>query len=72
MSKISTSHLDRSAYVYVRQSSMAQVQHNHESQRRQYGLRERARLLGWQDVTIVDEDLVVRAMALRDPALTDY
>ena len=57
MSKISTSHLDRSAYVYVRQSSMAQVQHNHESQRRQYGLRERARLLGWQDVTIVDEDL---------------
>ena len=36
---------------------MAQVQHNHESQRRQYGLRERARLLGWQDVTIVDDDL---------------
>jgi DNA invertase Pin-like site-specific DNA recombinase len=57
MSKISTSHLHRSAYIYVRQSSMAQVQHNHESQRRQYGLRERARLLGWQDVTIVDEDL---------------
>jgi excisionase family DNA binding protein len=57
MSKISTDHLDRAAYVYVRQSSMAQVQHNHESQRRQYGLRERARLLGWQDVTIVDEDL---------------
>jgi len=57
MSKISNSHLDRGAYVYVRQSSMAQVQHNHESQRRQYGLRERARLLGWQDVTIVDEDL---------------
>jgi DNA invertase Pin-like site-specific DNA recombinase len=57
MSKISNSHLDRAAYVYVRQSSMAQVQHNHESQRRQYGLRERARLLGWQDVTIVDEDL---------------
>jgi DNA invertase Pin-like site-specific DNA recombinase len=57
MSKISNSHLERAAYVYVRQSSMAQVQHNHESQRRQYGLRERARLLGWQDVTIVDEDL---------------
>jgi DNA invertase Pin-like site-specific DNA recombinase len=57
MSKISTNHLDRCAYIYVRQSSMAQVQHNHESQRRQYSLRERARLLGWQDVTIVDEDL---------------
>jgi DNA invertase Pin-like site-specific DNA recombinase len=57
MSKISIDHLSRTAYVYIRQSTMAQVQHNHESQRRQYGLRERARLLGWQDVTIVDDDL---------------
>jgi hypothetical protein len=36
MSKIISSHLERAAYIYVRQSSMAQVQHNHESQRRQY------------------------------------
>ncbi|HEY4044937.1 MAG TPA: recombinase family protein [Rhodopila sp.] len=57
MSKIDPHHLDRAAYVYVRQSTMAQVQHNHESQRRQYGLRERARMLGWQDVTVVDDDL---------------
>ncbi len=57
MSKISSDHLSRAAYVYVRQSTMAQVQHNHESQRRQYGLRERARLLGWLDVTVVDDDL---------------
>ena len=57
MSKISADHLGRAAYVYVRQSTMAQVQHNHESQRRQYGLRERARLLGWQDVMVVDDDL---------------
>jgi DNA invertase Pin-like site-specific DNA recombinase len=57
MSKINSDHLCRAAYVYVRQSTMAQVQHNHESQRRQYGLRERARLLGWQDVTVVDDDL---------------
>jgi DNA invertase Pin-like site-specific DNA recombinase len=57
MSKINIDHLSRTAYVYIRQSTMAQVQHNHESQRRQYGLRERARLLGWQDVTIVDDDL---------------
>ena len=57
MNKISADHLGRSAYVYVRQSTMAQVQNNHESQRRQYGLRERARLLGWQDVTVVDDDL---------------
>ena len=57
MDKISPEHLARAAYVYVRQSTMAQVQHNHESQRRQYGLRERARLLGWQEVTVVDDDL---------------
>src|SRR5271166_6834404 len=57
MSKIRSFHLDRAAYVYVRQSTTAQVQHNHESQRRQYGLRERARVLGWQDVTVVDDDL---------------
>ena len=67
MSKISTDHLDRGAYVYVRQSSMAQVQHNHESQRRQYGLRERARLLGWQDVTIVDEDLGLSGSGVARP-----
>ena len=57
MNKISADHLGRVAYVYVRQSTMAQVQHNHESQRRKYSLRERARLLGWQDVTVVDDDL---------------
>lgn len=57
MSKIDTHHLDRTAYIYVRQSTMAQVQHNQESQRRQYGLRERARVLGWQDVTVIDDDL---------------
>jgi hypothetical protein len=57
MSKISVDHLSRAAYVYIRQSTMAQVQNNHESQRRQYALRERARLLGWQEVTVVDEDL---------------
>jgi excisionase family DNA binding protein len=57
MSKIDTHHLDRTAYIYVRQSTMAQVQHNQESQRRQYGLRERARVLGWRDVTVVDDDL---------------
>ena len=57
MSKITNDHLGRAAYVYVRQSSMAHVKHNQESKRRQYGLRERARLLGWQDVTVVDDDL---------------
>lgn len=57
MSKITAEHLDRSAFVYIRQSSAYQVANNLESQRRQYGLVERARLLGWESVEVVDEDL---------------
>lgn len=57
MSKITSDHLRRSAYVYIRQSTLTQVQHNRESQRRQYGLHERARALGWREVVMVDEDL---------------
>ena len=34
--KIQRSHLERAAIIYVRQSSMEQVRHNLESQRRQY------------------------------------
>jgi DNA invertase Pin-like site-specific DNA recombinase len=57
MSKIQKDHLDRAAYVYVRQSSLAQVEQNLESQRRQYGLAERAKDLGWRDIRVIDEDL---------------
>jgi DNA invertase Pin-like site-specific DNA recombinase len=57
MSKISTEHLARHAYVYVRQSTLDQVHHNLESQRRQYGLVERARALGWSEVIVIDDDL---------------
>ena len=57
MSKITADHLSRAAYVYIRQSTASQVQHNIESQRRQYKLEHRARALGWQQVIIVDEDL---------------
>ena len=42
MSKITPDHLVRSAYVYIRQSTLDQVHRNHESRRRQYGLAERA------------------------------
>lgn len=45
------------AVIYIRQSSPGQVMHNHESQRRQYGLADRARELGFQEVTVIDEDL---------------
>ena len=57
MSKIQKDHLDRAAFVYVRQSSPAQVEQNLESQRRQYGLVERAKTLGWRDIRVIDEDL---------------
>ena len=55
--KIKAEHLSRPAYVYVRQSSRDQVRHHRESQRRQYGLRDRARELGWQEVEVIDDDL---------------
>lgn len=58
-SKIKSTHLDRNAYVYVRQSTATQVQHNRESTLRQYKLVDRAVDLGWQKekVKIIDEDL---------------
>jgi DNA invertase Pin-like site-specific DNA recombinase len=55
MNKINTEHLSRHAFVYVRQSTLDQVHHNHESRLRQYGLADRA--LGWPDVTVIDDDL---------------
>ena len=57
MSRIEAAHLAREAIVYVRQSTVDQVVHNVESRRRQYGLVERARQLGWADVSIIDDDL---------------
>jgi DNA invertase Pin-like site-specific DNA recombinase len=58
-SKIKTSHTQRAAYVYIRQSTPGQVQHNRESTARQYALVDRACQLGWpkEQVVIVDEDL---------------
>ena len=55
--KITPDHLARGAFVYIRQSTIDQHVNNHESRRRQYGLAERARTLGWTDVTVIDDDL---------------
>jgi DNA invertase Pin-like site-specific DNA recombinase len=55
--KITESHLNRSAFVYIRQSTQTQVEHNTESSRRQYGLAQRAQELGWKSVEVIDEDL---------------
>ena len=68
-SKLSASHLRRAAFVYVRQSSQAQVERNVESTARQYALVERAVELGFarEQVVVIDEDLGIsgRGMAER-------
>lgn len=55
--KISERHLSRSAFVYIRQSTLQQVRNNTESSRRQYALAGRAKELGFQKVIVIDEDL---------------
>src|SRR6202049_928629 len=57
MTKITTEHLARNACVYIRQSTADQLTHNHESRRRQYGLVDRARQLGWTTGELIDDDL---------------
>ena len=47
--KVQPHHLERGAYLYIRQSSMRQVIENVESAKRQYALRGRAIALGWRD-----------------------
>jgi DNA invertase Pin-like site-specific DNA recombinase len=56
---ITAQHLQRPAYVYVRQSTMGQVRHHQESTERQYALREKALSLGWpsEAIRILDGDL---------------
>jgi DNA invertase Pin-like site-specific DNA recombinase len=57
--KVKASHLKRTAYLYVRQSSLRQVFENTESTQRQYGLREQAVTLGWplDRIIVIDSDL---------------
>ena len=57
MNKISSEHLVRDAYVYIRQSTPDQLLKNPESRRRQYALETRARSLGWENVIVIDDDL---------------
>src|SRR4051794_1014518 len=57
-SKIRPDHLDRRAFVYVRQSTLFQVREHTASTARQYDLAQRARDLGWtpEAVTVIDQD----------------
>lgn len=54
--KVQASHLDRCAFVYVRQSSLQQVRDHTEGQRQQYALVERARAMGFREAVLIDED----------------
>ena len=58
-SKITNTHLQKTAFVYIRQSSMGQVRHHRESTERQYALQETARSLGWHPdrIKVLDADL---------------
>ena len=57
--KVTSDHLRRDAYLYIRQSTLQQVFHNTESTRRQYDLRRRAVALGWSEdsIVVIDCDL---------------
>ena len=56
-SKLTARHIERGAIVYVRMSTPHQVRAHTESRRRQYGLVERARGLGFASIDVIDEDL---------------
>jgi DNA invertase Pin-like site-specific DNA recombinase len=66
--KVTPAHTSRAAFVYLRQSTQAQVLHNRESTDRQYGLVSRAVELGWShdQVTVIDEDLGVSGSGAAD------
>ncbi len=64
--KITASHRSRAAVIYVRQSTLAQLERNTESTARQYDLVNRARQLGWprETIRVVDADLGVSGSVL--------
>jgi DNA invertase Pin-like site-specific DNA recombinase len=59
ISKIQDRHRQKTAYVYIRQSTIAQVRHHQESTERQYALKNKALDLGWSPaaIRILDGDL---------------
>src|SRR5712672_1782456 len=59
--KITSSHRSRAAVIYVRQSTLIQLERNTESTARQYDLVNRALQLGWprEAIRVVDADLGV-------------
>ncbi len=54
--KLRRTHLERSAYLYIRQSTIRQVYENSESTKRQYALKQKALQLGWDDDAVITID----------------
>jgi len=55
--KVTGLHLSRSAFLYVRQSTLRQVLTNTESGERQYALKQRAVALGWPADSVITIDV---------------
>jgi len=68
ISKIQQSHLQKPAYIYIRQSTMGQVRHHQESTERQYALSDKALQLGWSAdmIRILDMDLGMSGTQMAD------
>lgn len=66
--KVTANHLSRSAYLYVRQSTLRQVYENRESTARQYDLKRRAQAMGWNSdqIVVIDEDLGLSGASAAD------
>src|SRR5260364_56265 len=52
ITKITEQHYSKPAYIYIRQSTPAQVRHHQESTERQYALRVKALARGWPETAI--------------------
>ena len=72
MSRIGADHLAREAIVYVRHSTIDPLINTVESRRRQYGLVERARQLGWAKVSVLDDDLGRSASGVNRPGFDAF
>lgn len=57
--KVTTAHLKKNAFLYIRQSTLRQVIENTESTKRQYNLQKQAERLGWpcNQIKIIDTDM---------------
>ena len=66
--KVRPHHLERLAYVYIRQSAPRQVEEHQESQALQYQPVHRAQALGWSEaqIQVIDEDLGKSAATVTD------